>query len=341
MRKRLEEIYCQRIRDAGSHGTWEPPTRVWPGSTGEFRRGVFCRTGYLDQSLYGYTVVPGEEATELIETAAISSADAELKGAVADPLGYVISGNGSLSYQVSGGDEILVLTQPGRWHEIDDIQALLSTIQATIEDWPIGWAVVCQVYETSGAVIGVSSRSTTEFKVELNAKSVLSIGALVKAGTRAHRRAAHAARRAFSLAPQSGGNHGTGYTPLFNKGYRVRRDLWSLFGRPELVTFDGNRPSFRIATSDPTELLYDPGRATLTLEQIKELPLDKLFEETTPALISEEASIDTDVELYDEDIAIDLTPQVLIESGVSRLTSVSVPEHFAEVLLELRDTEGM
>ena len=59
MRKRLEEIYCERVRDVGSHGTWEPPMRLWPGSTGEFRRGVFFGTGHLDKRRYGYKVVPG------------------------------------------------------------------------------------------------------------------------------------------------------------------------------------------------------------------------------------------------------------------------------------------
>jgi len=226
MRKRLEEIYCQRIRDAGSQGTWEPPTRVWPGSTGEFRRGVFYRTGYLDKRQYGYKIVPGGQSTELIETAAISSADARAKGAAGDPLGFVLSGKGSLSYQVTGGDEVLMLTQPGRWYEIEDVAALLRMLQATIEDWPIGWAIVCQVYQTSGAVIGVSSRSTSEFSVELGAGGVLSIGALARAGGKLRRGVAHASRRAFSLSPSaeaapvgtSDATASTGCWPLLNEG---------------------------------------------------------------------------------------------------------------------------
>jgi len=68
------------------------------------------------------------------------------------------------------------------------------------------------------------------------------------------------------------------------------------------------------------------------------LSVEQLFEETTPALISDEAAIGTDADLYDEDMAADLTPEVLLARGVNRLTSVSVPADYAEVLLALRKT---
>jgi hypothetical protein len=342
MRKRLEEIYCERVRDAGSHGTWEPPTRVWPGTIGEFRRGVFSRTGDLDKRKYGYKVVRREPSTELIETSAISSADASAKGAIHDPLGYVLSGKGELSYSVAGGDEVLLLTQPGRWYEIEDVQALLAKVQASIEDFPLGWAIVCRAYETSGAVIGVSSRSTSEFTIGLTGGGSLSIAALARAGGRLRRGVAHAARRSFSMSPAPDGASGSGqrstrgYTPLFNKGYRVRRDWFPGFGRPELVTFDGKLASFRIATSDPTDMLYDASRAQVDLAEIKQTPLDDLFEEATPELISDEVSSETEAQLFDEEIEEDLTPDMLLQRGVGRLKSVSVTSDYADALIEFR-----
>ena len=334
MGRRLDETYCRRVREAGSHGTWEPDTWLWPGDYGWFRRGVFSREGSLKDLGWRFRVVRGAPASANIITGGIRQTDGGFHAGVSDPLQMVLSAQAELSFSVGEADEVLLLTRPGMWWEVEDIGRLLEQIRADIEHWPLSSAVICRVFETSGGVVGVSSHSTSGFRVGLDATGALSITATANAGGGFARRAAHAARRAFPL--WSGEPDGkllkadparrrrSMYTPLYNRGYRVAKHLFGLFGRPELVTFDGDPVSGRIARSDPTDLLYDASRASVSLEEIRAMPLDELFEEVTPELVSAEVAAEGESELYDGEIVGALTPGMLTEIGVETLESVTV-----------------
>jgi hypothetical protein len=331
--RRLDEVYCERIREAGSHWTWEPNTWVWPGDYGSFRRGVFSGTGSLKTLGFTYRVLRGAPGTENIKTDGIEEAKTSVGAAVSDPLEFVLSGKGEVSYTVGSGDEVLLLTQRGNWYEIEDIDQLLDQVRAKIEDWPLSWAVICRVYQTSGGLVCVSSRSTSGFTIGLDASGMPLIGVTTRAGGTFRRSAAHAARRAFTLSPDepvqdkagSGGAHRrTMYTPIFSKGFRVNKSWWKPFGRPELLTLDGDPASGRNARSDPVDLVYDSSRATIQLDEIRSMSVHDLFEEVTPELLTEEVSGEISLELLDEEIQQDLTPAILTELGVETLQSVAV-----------------
>lgn len=332
----LDEVYCARVRQAGSHGTWEPDTRLEPGDYGQFRRGVFVRTGSLRKQLhFDYTARAAGDSLQNIESDGIRSLGAAAGGGISDPLGHVLSAKAELTYGVDRADEVLVLTRRGRWRAIDDIDGLLAQMKVRIAELPLPSAVVFQVYETSGGVVGVSSRSTTGFTVGLDARGAPSIAAIAKARGKLRIGLAHAARRAFSLWPaetdedeaRSAGTsaaRGSPYTPLFNRVYRVRKRLLGVLGRPELVSPDGYPVSTRAARTDPVDQLYDPSRAEIALEDVHEMSLGDLFEEVTPELLSEEVSAEVGAELLDEDIIRDLTPQVLSEVGVELIDAVTI-----------------
>jgi hypothetical protein len=216
-----------------------------------------------------------------------------------------------------------------------DIGDFLEQVQARIEDLPLPWAVICKVYETSGGFIGISSRSTTGFTVGLNAAGMPHIAVKSKAQGGLRLGAAHGRRRVFSLSsegPEEGRSeterparrrHSV-YTPLFNEGFRVCKSLWPLLGRPELVAFDGHPAPVRIERSDPVDLLYDSSRAEVSLEEIRSMSVDDLFEAVTPELISEEVSVEINSELIAAEMDRELTPQMLIKLGVKKLDSASV-----------------
>ena len=149
MSRYLDEIYCTAVRESGSHGTWEPGSWLWPGVTGLFRHGIFERLGFLKPEDWNYTVFAVESGPELVETEGIRLADFGAGASVKDPLGALVSAEAKLSYEVEGADEVLVLTRPGRWWEIDDIEGLLARIQAVLEEWPLTKTVICATFETT------------------------------------------------------------------------------------------------------------------------------------------------------------------------------------------------
>ena len=69
------------------------------------------------------------------------------------------------------------------------------------------------------------------------------------------------------------------------------------------------------------------------------MPLGDLFEEATPELISGEASRETEAEFRNQELNVDLTPDVLIERGVTRLMSVSVGTEYAGALAEFAESQ--
>src|SRR5262249_23533808 len=155
--------------------------------------------------------------------------------------------------------------------------------------------------------------------VGVDASGAPTIGATASVGGEVRKRVAHASRRVQNLwdptqaqrTPDREPPHV--YSPIFSQGFRVRKRFLGVFGRPELVTLDGDPASGPIARADPTEQLYEQARATVSIEAIQSMSLDDLFEEVTPELVSEEVAAEVGLELVDEEVQFDLTPVALQE----------------------------
>lgn len=347
MRRTLEEIYCKGVRRAGSHGSWEPGSWVWPGTFGSFRRGVFRPEKALDPQEWGYRVVPNAPSLENVRSSGVRMVDVGGGASVPDPLAGLASAGGKLVYSVAKANEVLVLTKRGRWWEVEDRGELLARIRAHIESLPLNWAMVCSAYETGGGVAGVSSRSTGGFEIGLDATGAPVIAATpsVKAGGRL--RFTGAAYRESSFGPEiSAEEPGPAvppevrrrsmYTPFFSKGFRVSKKLYKSFGRPELLSFEGYPVSGPALPLDPLDRVYDPNRAELPLDEIKQMPIEDLFEEVTPEILDEEVNAEVALELHHEDVAEDLTLASLAEVGVESVRWVSVARGDPPRLAELR-----
>lgn len=332
----LDEAYCTAVRKAGSHGTWQPETWIWPGTTGLFRRGVFCEEGFLDPKDWDYEVKYTEAPAQLIETSGANSADLGFGADVKDPLGALVSAGGELSFEVQGSNEVLLLTRPGWWWEIVDVEGLLEKVRGALGEWPISKTIITSVFETPSAVAGISSRSTSAFVVRADAQGVPHLAIRAGAGARAELTSLNSARRVFDLSPKGDGQapapddapdsrrHLT-YTPLFRRGYRVGRRFWDLFGRKQLTTLDGDPVYGRIARSEPEDLLFESAQAAMTLEEAREIPVRDLFEEVTPEVLSEEVAAELATDLYPRSGGIRL--QRLIDAGIESADYVSVPRH--------------
>lgn len=343
MSRYLDEIYCSAVRDFGSHGTWEPSMWLWPGATGLFRRGIFERQGFLDPKDWGYQVVPsGLSSPQLIQTEGIRDAHGSVKVSAKDPLD-ALSASVGLSYEVEGANEVLVLTHPGRWWEVDDIEGLLERVRAVLGDWPLTKTVICAVFETPGGVVGISSRTTTGFKVNLGAGGRPHIAVVAKGGGEAELTSERSVQRVFPLEPMGdSGEHGAEqrgsgrYTPFFTKGYRVSKPLLERFGHKRLVTLDGDPVPGRIARTEPEDLVYDPTSAEMSIDEAKAMPIDELFEEVTPQILSEEVEAELDTEVFNEQIRLNLSPHLLMRAGVKSIDSVSVPRRYRRHIKEIR-----
>jgi hypothetical protein len=335
MTRALEEIYCARIRGAGSHGSWEPSSAwVLPGCYGEFRRGVFYPKDPLHTLGYNYDLVAGAEVIENIQTSSVRALESATAAAIGDPIGYVLSAKAEVTYAVERGDEVLLLMERGRWWSVQNEDALLQQVRDHIEDWPLGYAVILRSFVTPCGVVGISSRSTSGFTVGLDASGTPLLAATTSGGGRFARRAAHAVRRTFMLPGERAADvqptdtdptqlRRSAYTPLFNRCYRVRKKLWKPFGRPELITLDGHPASGIIARSDPVDLLYDSSRATVSLADIRSMTVGDLFEEVTPELMSEEVEAEWSSELFE--LAISRLPRKFLpEPGAGTIESVSL-----------------
>jgi hypothetical protein len=302
MRNPLDEVYCAQIRTAGSHGKWEPDTRVSPGDYGIFRRGVFQRWASLRSMGFAFGTSTGPPSLTNVKTSGIREASSAGRTAGSDPLEAVLAGEVRLKHDVGGSDEVLLLTRRGRWRELRDVGALLTQLRANFVDIPLPCVVICSVYETSGGVVGISSRSTASFEIGVDGRGGPTIGVIAAAGTENRKRGLHSARRAFSLWPVAAeeselpadGSPGVmRYTPLFNLAFRIRKRWWGRFGRAILCDANGNPVSALIDRADPADLLYDARRAELSPSEVRSLPIDELFEDVTPELLSEEVLAET------------------------------------------------
>lgn len=232
MRRTLEEVYCRGLRRAGSHGSWEPGSWLWPATVGAFRRGVFHPRSWLDPKEWGYRVVANAPRLENVKSAGVRLRRASGGVSVSDPFDAIASAGASLSFAVSRANEVLVLTRMGRWWEVENVDELLAGIREAIGSWPLHWAVICAVYETSGGVVGISSRATSTFDVKVTAKGHPIILAVPKAEVRGLTRFVRAALRETTLVtaaeepglevPSDVRRH-LMHTPFFNKGFRVSK----------------------------------------------------------------------------------------------------------------------
>jgi hypothetical protein len=338
----LDETYCRQIRTAGSHGRWTPDRRLAVGDFGTFSRGVFDRWASLKD--YGFRVLsqPGAPSTEIIVTSGIRESGTSGAVGVSDPLDLVLSGNAELSYEVSGADEVLLLTQHGRWRELKDTNALLNQLRDNFAMIPLPGAVVCDVYQTPCALIGISSRSTTGFTIGFDANGRLSFAAHARGKGKLRRHDFQSVRRLFSLAPARRPARGqvsrVRYAPLFNKVFRTRKRYWGLFGRPELLDPEGQPISSRIDRSDPADLTYNDQAASVSLAEIQSIPVDELFEEVTPQLLEEEVTAEMNSELIADELRGEVTPQLLEEIGVEAFRYVEIDRADFSQVLEYAET---
>jgi hypothetical protein len=300
MSRSLDEIYCAGLRKCGANGFWEPDRWLAPGDYGYFRSGaVLKRERALSELGFQYdTVVDLPSFTDLHNTS-ISASHGTADAAVADPIGYVLSTKAQVSYDVTNGAEVVVLMGVGRWWSLQSSQDLLGQIRDSIANWPVGRILVASVFVTYGGVATVSSRSISGFTLGLDAKGAPHLVVRAGATTLLGRFLARAATRTFTLW-QGDADHEIGaditaeptrgkvYTPLFGDTFRVRARWFGHFGRKELVTQDG-RPAYDvIARTAPEDQLYNESQATMSLDDIRALSIDDLFERVTPEIIDQD-----------------------------------------------------
>lgn len=81
-----------------------------------------------------------------------------------------------------------------------------------------------------------------------------------------------------------------------------------LLGRPELVGLEGVPVTGTLTGVDPMDLRYAPSRAELSLDEVRSLPLNELFEEVIPAILDVEVEAELALERRKEEIALPFLP---------------------------------
>jgi hypothetical protein len=338
-RRHLDEVYCSALRAAGAHGIWQPETWIWPGDTGYFHRGVFTRTDTLPRE-WRYELTWSEAPAQEFGFEEIWESGVSLGGGASD-LFDVLSARGEIERRVSGANELVFLARPGRWWDIVNVKEVLERIRADFDQWAVGEMVVCSVFETSSAVMGVSSQSTGAFSVGVDAGGMPHLGVKVKAGVRADQASRHRARAAKTLPLKRGGEEASedakpeerkhyAYTPLFRQGYRVANRWLLPLGFKSLATSDGDLIHGRVARAEPEDLLFDPAEAEMSIEEVKEIPLDELFEEVTTEILSEEVDAELDTEIPEVRL------KYLLDSGITMVDGVSVQRRHRSRIDEIR-----
>jgi hypothetical protein len=298
--RNLKKVYCAEVRRCGSNGIWEPDSWLAPGDYGYFRSGgLLEREGALSELGYTYDTATNAPSMRNLQTASISAKEGTADAAVADPIEYVLSAKTQVSYQAGGAAEVLVLMGLGRWWTLENRSDLLSEIKANIEKWPVGRVVVADVYATYGGVVGVSSQSASGFTLGLGAKGAPHLVVRVGATGLIRRLRARAASQTFALWQGDGDREhgdevtarperGRVYTPLFGDTYRVSAHWFGHFGRKELLTEDGRPAAEVIARTPPANQVYKASQATISLDEIRALGVDELFERVTPQTLDQD-----------------------------------------------------
>jgi hypothetical protein len=298
--RNLTKVYCAEVRRCGSNGIWEPDSWLAPGDYGYFRSGgVLKREGALSELGYRYDTTTNATSMRNLRTDSISAKEGTAHAAATDPIEYVLSTKAEVSYQAGGAAEVLVLMGLGRWWTLENRSDLLSDIKANIKNWPVGRVIVADVYATYGGVVGVSSRSASGFALNLGAKGAPHLTVKVSAGGLIARLRARAASQTFTLWQGDGDREhgadvtarperGRAYTPLFGDTYRVSAQWFGHFGRKELLTEDGRRAAEVIARTPPADQVYNESQATMSLDEIRALQVDELFEKVTPETLDQD-----------------------------------------------------
>lgn len=346
----IDEVYSAAVAEAGSFAAWDPERWLWPGAYGMWRRGVFDYEGQLDPAEWGFQVNLRPAASQDFSSDGIGSAEHSGGGAVGDPLGAITAG-AQVVYSVSGQDEVLFLSAPGVWWEVEDQQALQEAVRREIASWRVGRIVVCSVLETPQAVIGISSRSTGSFTVSGSAKGPIHIGVVGKGEAKTEKRSDRHVRRLYPLRPRvevypppTRGSSAedrklVGYTPLFGEAFRVSGNLLARMGflKKRLVDPDGNPIYERIARAQPEDLVYDEEDADISPEEIQRMDLSEVFETVPPAQVVSERQTELETEFIDSDFPeVVLTTDLLGRFGIKQLDRVSVPRDYRSVLTEIR-----
>ena len=327
-RRYLEEVYCTAIRALGTHGIWEPETWIWPGDVGHFGRGgVFVRQSTLPRD-WKYELTWAEAPSQSFGLEEAWQGGAAVSVGAAD-LFEVLSVRGEIERKVSGANELVFLARPGRWWDIVDVRGVLERIRADLDQWAVGETVICSVFETPSAAMGISSQSTGAFIVGADAGGMPHIGVKARAGVGANRATRRLARKVTTLPPKRGDQEAPedaepeerkhyAYTPLFRQGYRIAKRWWLPFGCKFLTTLDGDPIHGRVARAEPEDLYFDPAGAEMSIEEAKEIPVDDLFEEVTTEILSEEVDAELGTEVRE------IRLQRLVDAGITVVDSASV-----------------
>jgi len=312
MRKDIAEIYFDALAGMGSadglgsYGIWEPDRWIWPGNYGTWRHNIFSPEHLLDPTDWGFRLTHTKGTVGMFSTDGVGSAEIGGKAAVQDLSGALGAG-AEVSFGVSGAKQVLVWMGDGYWWEIEDLSDLKEKIRSELGRWDLGAMVVPSVFETRQGVIGISSRSTTEFVVQGNADGPVHLAAKAKAATgfklsrhRGHRRIfpleAKAARYpAPRQNAKSADRRRVAYSPFFRDAFRVSPEILARFGirNRRLVTPEGRPLHRQISRSEPEDRTYDARGADMTLQQAKELPISELFESVSPQDLAKEFAAET------------------------------------------------
>lgn len=339
-RRYLDEIYCAAIRAVGSHGIWEPETWIWPGDVGFFGRGgVFIPQDTLPRD-WKYELTWSEAPAQAVGLDEAWAGGGALGGGAAD-LFEVLSARGEIEREVSEANELVFLAHPGRWWNIVNVKGVLEQIRADLDQWAVAETVICSVFETPSAAMGISSQSTDAFMVSVDARGMPHIGVKAGASARTSQAVRRLARKATTLPPKRGGEEAPedadpeerkhyAYTPLFRQGYRVAKRWWRPLGCKFLTTLDGEPIHGRAARAEPEDFFFDPAEAKMTIEEAKEIPVDELFEEVTTEILSKEVNAELETEI----------PKVrlkdLVDAKITMVDGVSVQRHHRAHLASIR-----
>lgn len=299
--KKIDEIYCRALRAAGSHGTWQPGSRAWPGDYGEYQSGIFKRLGSLKSRGYSYDVEPDQTAAQVITSERVSQQLVSAGGQASDLLEIFAAASGKVSFEFSDENEVALITMPGMWQAIVDVEDLLAQVQRRIESWPTSRLIVCSVFETDEGIAAVSTGASRAVEIDIGAKGAVHGAVKVVGDVDFSPRWSNAIgwTQPFSspvdLPAEPSEPRSSKSTPLFGHCYRVRRTYWNMFGARRMEDIDGN-----VIEIDPALLKrhdeMDEAERVAAIADLKQLDVYRLFELLEPQRVNDELDEERGVE---------------------------------------------
>ncbi len=289
----IDEVYCRGIRAVGSHATWVPGSRAWPGDYGEYRGGIFTRLGSMLSLGYSYVTEPDQNATILLTSKRVVSRAVSVAGQVSDPLEILAAARGRVSFGFSDENEVALMTLPGTWHGVVFVEKLLAQVQKRIERWSANRLIVCSAFETDWGIAAVSSGASRTLEIGLGAKGTahgaVKVGGDLAGSVRWDKAAGWTSP--FSspegLSAQPVEPRSSKSTPLFGQCYRIKRKYLNKFGPRRIEDIDGHVIEINPDLLTESEEAHGAGRAE-AIAALKTLDVFELFELLTPQTVNEE-----------------------------------------------------